>query len=130
MNENKSALHDLMETSMGKIREMVDSNAIVGQPITTPDGVTLIPVSKVSFGFGSGGTDYGKPNPNKFAGGASAGVKVEPVAFLVVKNGVTTMMPVAMPAMSTADRVLEMVPQVLDRVEGFMDKKKSEDIPF
>lgn len=130
MNENKNALHDLLETSMGKIREMVDSNTIVGQPITTPDGVTLIPVSKVSFGFGSGGTDYGKPNPNKFAGGASAGVKVEPLAFLVVKDGVTRMMPVEKPAMNTADRVLEMVPQVLDRVEGFMAKKKEDNMPL
>jgi len=126
MNENKNKLQEIMETSMGKIREMVDSNTIIGQPITTPDGVTLIPVSRVSFGFGSGGTDYGKPDPGKFAGGAGAGVKVDPVAFLVVKDGVARVMPVSIPAMSTADRVLEMVPQILDRVEGFVDKKKEE----
>ena len=57
--ENK--LNSMMSTAMDKVREMVDTNTIVGQPITTPDGVTLIPISKVSFGFGSGGGDYGKP---------------------------------------------------------------------
>ena len=72
MNENKHPLQDFMETSIGKIRELADSNAIVGQPITTPDGVTLIPISRVNFGFSSGGTDYGKTAPTKFAGGSSA----------------------------------------------------------
>ena len=58
--EKKTPLSDMMRTTMDKIHEMVDANTIVGQPITTPDGVTLIPISKVSFGFGSGGGDYGK----------------------------------------------------------------------
>ena len=58
-NNKKTSLSELMETSMGKVREMVDSNTIIGQPITTPDGVTLIPVSRMSFGFGCGGGDYG-----------------------------------------------------------------------
>lgn len=129
MNENKHPLQDFMETSIGKIRELADSNAIVGQPITTPDGVTLIPISRVNFGFSSGGTDYGKTAPTKFAGGAGGAVKIEPVAFLVVKNGVTTVMPVAIPAMSTADRVLEMIPQLMDRVEGYVEKKKEKEEP-
>ncbi len=123
-NEKKS-LTELMESSMDKIREMVDSNTIVGQPITTADGVTLIPVTRLSFGFGCGGGDYGKQaGAAKFGGGSTAGVKVDPVAFLVVKDGVTRMMPVGTPAISTADRVIEMVPQVMDRVESYIDKKK------
>ena len=123
-NEKRS-LTELMESSMDKIREMVDSNTIVGQPITTADGVTLIPISRLSFGFGCGGGDYGKNvGDNKFGGGSTAGVKVEPVAFLVVKDGVTRMLPVGAPAMSTADRVIDMVPQVMDRVESYIDKKK------
>lgn len=123
MNEKKSnSLTSLMETSMGKIREMVDSNSIIGEPITTPDGVTLIPVSRLSFGFGCGGGDYGKQGP-KFGGASTAGVKVEPVAFLVVKEGVTRVLPVAIPAVTTVDRVIEMVPEVMDRVENFIDKK-------
>ena len=124
MNEKKSnSLTSLMETSMGKIREMVDSNRIIGEPITTPDGVTLIPVSRLSFGFGCGGGDYGKQGP-KFGGASTAGVKVEPVAFLVVKDGVTRVLPVGVPAVTTAARVVEMVPEVMDRVEHFIDKRK------
>ena len=108
--KKKTPLSDLMDASLAKIREMVDSNTVVGQPITTPDGVTLIPVSRLSFGFGAGGSDYGKqPTPN-FGGGAGAGVKVDPVAL---------------PAMTTADRVLELVPEVMDRVENYIDKKKA-----
>lgn len=126
MNEKKTQLNDLMESSMNKIREMVDSNTIIGQPIVTADGVTLIPVSRLSFGFGCGGGDYGKQaGAGHFGGGSTAGVRVEPVAFLVVKDGITRVMPVAMPAMTTADRVIEMVPQVMDRVENFIDKKKA-----
>ena len=125
-NEMKNPLSDLMDSSMSKIREMVDSNTIIGQPIVTADGVTLIPVSRLSFGFGCGGGDYGKQAGNAhFGGGSTAGVRVEPVAFLVVKDGVTRILPVAMPAMTTADRVIEMVPQVMDRVENFIDKKKA-----
>lgn len=102
-NERKNnSLTELMEASMSKIRDMVDSNTIIGEPIQTPDGVTLIPVSRLSFGFGCGGGDYGKQAP-KFGGASTAGVKVEPVAFLVVKDGVTRVMPVALPAVGTVD---------------------------
>ena len=116
-------LNSMMNTAMEKVREMVDTNTIVGQPITTPDGVTLIPISRVSFGFGTGGTDYGKTT-EKFGGGGGAGVKIDPVAFLIVKDGQTRMMPVAVPAVATVDRVLEMTPQFLDRIDGFISKKK------
>ena len=126
MNEKKTQLSDLMASSMDKIREMVDSNTIIGQPIVTADGVTLIPVTRLSFGFGCGGGDYGKQaGASHFGGGSTAGVRVEPVAFLVVKDGTTRVMPVALPAMSTADRVIEMVPQAMDRVENYIDRKKA-----
>lgn len=130
MNEKKNnSLTALMESSMSKIREMVDSNSIIGEPIVTPDGVTLIPVSRLSFGFGCGGGDYGKQGP-KFGGASTAGVRVEPVAFLVVKDGITRVMPVAMPAVTTVDRVIDLVPEVMDRVENFIDKKKAEKETF
>ena len=129
-NEKKgSSLSELMHTSMSKIREMVDSNTIIGEPIATPDGVTLIPVSRLSFGFGCGGGDYGKSAP-KFGGASTAGVRVEPVAFLVIKEGITRVLPVAMPAVSTVDRVIELVPEVMDRVENFIDKRKAEKETF
>ena len=123
INEKKNAISAMMEASMGKIREMVDSNTVLGEPIVTADGVTLIPVSRLSFGFGCGGGDYGKP-PDKLGAGAAAGVRVEPMAFLVVKDGVTRMLPVGTPAITTVDHIVEMVPQVMDRVEDFIDKKR------
>lgn len=129
MNEKKNSISAMMEASMGKIREMVDSNTVVGEPITTADGVTLIPVSRLSFGFGCGGGDYGKQQ-DKLGAGAAAGVRVEPMAFLVVKDGVTRMLPVAAPAITTVDRAIELVPQVLDRVESFIDRKKAEKEEF
>ena len=123
--EKKTPLNDLMDTTMDKIRDMVDSNTIIGEPITTPDGVTLIPVSRVSLGFGSGGGTYGQTS-ERFGGGGGAGVKIDPVAFLVIKDGLTRVMPVAIPAAATVDRVLDLVPEVLDRVQNFVDKKREE----
>ena len=120
-------LNDLMRSTMDKIREMVDTNTIVGQPITTPDGVTLIPISKVSFGFGSGGGDYGKAAKEGFGGGSAAGVRIDPVAFLVIKDGTTRVLPVAVPPVSSVERIVDMVPDVLDRVEKFFDKKNDKE---
>ena len=125
--EKKTPLNDLMRSTMEKIHEMVDTNTIVGQPITTPDGVTLIPISKVSFGFGSGGADYGKVQPKDFGGAAGAGVKIDPVAFLVIKEGTTRVLPVAVPASTTLDRVVEMVPDLMEKVEKYFDKKREEE---
>lgn len=122
--EKKNHVSELMRSTMEKIHEMVDANAIVGQPINTPDGVTLIPISKVSFGFGSGGGDYGKAQPHQFGGGGGAGVKIDPVAFLVIKDGITRVLPVAVPPVSTVDRVVEMVPDLMDKVEKYFDKKQ------
>ena len=92
-------LPNMLENTIAKIREMVDVNSVIGEPITTPDGVTIIPVSKVSVGFGGGGSDYVSRNANKqenpFGGGAGGGVKVTPIAFLIVKEGSVRMLPVA-----------------------------------
>ena len=117
MTEKKNDLKSMMVESMEKVKEMVDANNIVGEPITTPDGVTLIPISRL---------DYGK-NKEHSGAGCGAGVRVEPMAFLVVKGGVTRMLPVGAPAITTVDRVIEMVPELLDRVEGFVDKKRNKD---
>ena len=120
-----NSLPNMLENTIAKIREMVDVNSVVGDPITTPDGVTIIPVSKVSVGFGGGGSDFVSRNVNKqehpFGGGAGGGVKVTPIAFLIVKEGTVRMLPVAAPASTTADRVVEMVPDVLDKVANFLD---------
>ena len=125
-NEKKSKVSDLMQSTIDKVHQLVDTNAIVGQPITTPDGVTLIPISRVSFGVGSGGGDYGKAQPHQFGGGGGAGVKIDPVAFLVIKDGVTRVLPVAVPPATAVDRVIEMVPDLMDKAERFLDKRQAE----
>ncbi len=120
-----NSLPNMLENTIAKIREMVDVNSVVGEPITTADGVTIIPISKVSVGFGGGGSDFVSRNVNKqenpFGGGAGGGVKVTPIAFLIVKDGSVRMLPVTAPANTTADRLVEMVPDVLDKVSAFID---------
>ena len=115
-------LPNMLDNTIAKIREMVDVNSVIGTPITTADGVTIIPVSKVSVGFGGGGSDYTKNN-DAFGGGAGGGVKVTPICFLIVKDGAVRMMPVAAPANSTADRIVEQVPDLLDKVASFIDSR-------
>ena len=127
-NSKRHPLNDLMQSTMDRIREMVDTNTIVGQPITTPDGVTLIPISKVSFGFGSGGADYGKTTPKEnFGGGSAAGGRIDPVAVLVIREGNTRVLPVAVPPATTVDRVIDMVPDLLEKVEKYLDKKEEKE---
>ena len=118
-------LPNMLDNTIQKIRELVDVNSVIGQPISTPDGVTIIPVSKVSVGFGGGGSDFvnksGGENP--FGGGVGGGVKVTPICFLIVKEGNVRMMPVAAPANTTADRIMEMIPDTLDKISAFVDSK-------
>ena len=108
--EKNHPISDLMATTMQKIREMVDVNTIVGTPIQTGDGVTLIPVSRLSFGGGSG-----------------AGVNISPVAFLIVRGDNVKLLPVAPPAGSAVDRVVELVPEMFDKVTDYLEKNKKED---
>ena len=126
--EKKSPLRDVMNSTMEKVREMVDANNIVGAPITTPDGVTLIPISRVSFGFGSGGGDYGKPGQNNFGGGGGAGVTIAPVAFIAVSDGNVKMMPVYN-ELSSAEKAFAMAPDVIERAKELFskDKRKKEE---
>ena len=119
-------LPNMLENTIAKIREMVDSNSVVGEPITTGD-VTIIPISKISVGLGGGGSDYVSKNANNqenpFGGGVGAGIKVTPVAFLIIKDGSVRMLPVAQPANTTADRIVEMIPDTLDKIAAFIDSR-------
>ena len=118
-------LPNMLESTIQKIREMLDVNTVVGTPITTPDGVTIIPVSKVSVGFGGGGSDFAsKASENPFGGGVGGGVKVSPVCFLVVKDGNVRMLSVPAPANSTTERIVEMLPETLDKITAYLDSKK------
>lgn len=128
MDQEKSTskpLSELMETTMSKIREMIDTNSIIGQPITTPDGVTVIPISRVSFGFGTGGSDYGK-TVDRFGGAGAAGVKIDPVSFLIIKDGMTRVVPVAVYPMGPVDRLIDLVPDVVERVDTYFARKKEQ----
>ena len=124
---NNYLISDLLDATMEKVRQMVHANTIVGQPIETSDGTTLIPISKISLGFGSGGSDYISRNakgdtPVCFGGGGGAGVTVSPVAFIVVHEGNARVLSVNAPANTTADRLVEMLPEVLNRISAAVEK--------
>ena len=120
-------LPNMLDSTIAKIREMVDVNSVVGEPITTADGVTIIPISKISVGLAGGGSDFVSRHvnhqENPFGGGVGAGVKVTPVAFLIVKEGNVRMLPIGTPANTTADRLVEMVPDTLDKIASFIDSR-------
>lgn len=117
----------LMGVSVEKIREMVDANTVVGTPMALPDGTTIIPVSKISYGFASGGSDLPSKNASGlFGGGAGAGINITPIAFLTIRDGVTNVLPiVAKP--DTADRVVSLVPEVVDKLSSKFSKKDKGD---
>ncbi len=115
---------EFLKQSIAKIKEMVDANTVVGDPVTTPDGVTLVPVSRVSVGFAGGGGDLVKQRDG-CVGGSGAGIKIDPIGFLVVKDGVVRMLNIQPPAITTLDRVIDLVPQLLDRAEALIDKKNA-----
>ena len=124
-----NSVPNMMEGMLHKIREMIDANTVMGTPVTTPDGTTVIPVSKVSIGFGGGGSDFAtNKQSNPFGGGAGGGVKVSPVGFLVVSNGNVRMLPVAQAASTTADRLVEMIPDTLDKVSAFIDSHTKKEV--
>ena len=125
---DKHPINDFSESTVQKIREMMETNTIVGNPITTPDGIMVIPVSKVSFGLVSGGADWSKEaGPNKnFGCSTGTGVTITPVAFLVIKDGSVKLINVSKPADSTLDRVIDMVPDVLEKVSEWTGKDKED----
>lgn len=117
-------IESLMSTSMESIREMVDVNTVVGDPVKTQDGSTIIPISRVSFGFVAGGGEYGSvPTPAEgkpFAGGAGAGVSVHPMGFLVCSQGGVRLLSAS--CASPIERFVEMIPQALDELRAFGQK--------
>ena len=118
-----SNIGNLMDVTMTKIREMVDVDTVVGTPFNTPDGITIIPVSKVSYAFGGGGGDYPIKEKGGFGGGSGAGVKIDPIGFLVVKDGSVRMITITPPAANTVDRVIEKAPELIDMVEDLINKQ-------
>ena len=123
MNNTEHPINDLMGVTMEKIREMVDVNTIVGTPITCADGATIIPISKVSYGFASGGSDLpAKVEKDLFGGGSGAGISIQPVAFLVILNGEVKLMQLSIDA-STPNALINLVPDVMEKISGFMSSR-------
>ena len=128
-------LSEMMSASMSKIREMVDVNTVIGDPIVTEGGATIIPVTKVSIGYGGGGSDFATKNypanrDNAFGGGAGAGVSITPVAFLIVRGENVRMLPVAEPASTSVDRLIEQLPDLIDKAQSFFESRKAEKEDF
>lgn len=127
--EKQHPLNDLMSVAADKLRALADSNTVVGEPIHAGD-VTLIPVSRLSFGIASGGTEYStkKQAPgedNAFGGGSGASGKVDPVAFLIVRGDSVKLLPVLPPPATTLDRVIESMPEVVDKITEFIDQQQA-----
>ena len=138
MSENK--LNDIIQTSLDSIRSMVDSNTVIGSPITTANGTLVIPVSKVFVGFASGGVDYLGKNTqststsvNNFGGGGGTGLTVSPVAFLVVSpHGDVQLLNVNEPTSDRSDPISQIVglldrsPELIEKLKGIFAKKSDE----
>ena len=124
---DNNPIGELMQNTMESVKNILKVDTVVGDPIYTPDGITLVPISKVSVGFGGGGSDFACKNggENPFGGGVGGGVKVTPICFLIVKDGNVRMMPVPVPANSTADRIVEMMPDTLEKLNALLDSKKA-----
>ena len=122
----ETPVSNIMGSALETMREMVDTSAIIGEPIVT-GGTTLVPVSKISYGFGSGGTDLpSKSNAELFGGGGGGGISITPVAFIVIENGKSRMMQINNYT-SSADRAIAMIPELVDKVTGLLKSEKKDE---
>ena len=129
MSDNQ--VNRLLGVTMEKIKDMVDADTVIGSPVTSPDGTVIIPISRISYGFASGGSDLpskAQPATGLFAGGAGAGITVSPIAFLAISNGNVRVLQIE-PYFSPIDRALEKVPQVIDQLTSFFKKGNQEEAP-
>ena len=129
---NNNNISEMLASTMEKMQKMVDVNTIVGAPVDVGGGVTIVPISKVHIGMGGGGSDFATKNAlaakkDPFGGGLGAGVSIDPVAFLVIKGDSVRMLPVAEPASTTVDRIVEQAPDLLDKLNGFLEGRKPKD---
>ena len=115
----------ILSTTIEKVRQLVDVSTIVGEPIKLSEEITVIPVSKVTYGFASGGSDFPSKNKSElFGGGGGAGITINPVAFLVLKDGEVTLKHITSND-NAAERMVNMIPDVIDKISGITDKAKS-----
>ena len=124
MKEQKA--ESILATTIEKVRDMVDTSTVIGDPINLPDGTVIIPVSKVTYGFASGGSDFpSKNNVELFGGGGGAGITISPVAFLIVKDGDVSIRQI-IASNNPAERAINLVPEMFDKVSGLVSKVKKD----
>ena len=125
MAAEKRTINEVLGISLDKIKEMADTSAIIGDPITTPDGTTVIPVSKVSYGFASGGSDLpSKYDKELFGGGAGAGVSIKPEGFLVISPDGSVKMVGMDSGSDPISSAVNAVPGIVEKVQAFLAKRK------
>lgn len=126
----QTPLSDLTDSSMKNLKTLIDSNSVIGTPITSPDGTVILPISKVSFGFAAAGGDIPSSQKELFGGGSGSGVTITPMGFLVMQGGDVKLLQLQSFS-NTADRVVGMVPEVIDKVNGIISGfgKKDEEKP-
>ena len=127
MSDN-TKLEQLVKTAMEKIKDLTECETVIGKPIVTADGTTIIPVSKVSMGFASGGSDLPTKSGGQFGGGSGAGVTVQPMAFIVCREGETKLLQMTTNT-SYQNAVVNVVPEVVDKIIDFVDKKTGKKPP-
>ena len=129
MNDRQHPIEGLMKTAMESLKTMVDVNTILGDPVETPDGAVIVPVSRVTFGFAAGGSEFSGANPKNseaehpFGGGSGAGIALNPVAFLVVGRESVRLLPVSQSAIY--DRLIDAVPQFIDQIQGMVQGRST-----
>lgn len=135
---DKHPIEGVMSSAMRGLKEMIDVNTVVGQPINTPDGTVILPISKVALGFGVGGAEFPKDkrqmdsltqreNSNLFGGGTGGGLSLTPMGFLVVGNGTIRMVPVS-EENSVYDRIFDAIPVAIDKISDLISKKKDNQV--
>lgn len=120
-------IQGLMDVTLDKIRSMIDANTVIGSPINMADGTMVLPVSKISFGFASGGSDFPSKTPRElFGGGGGAGMSITPIAFLIVQKENVRLIQLS-DTSNNVDRAIGMMPEMVDKISGLFSKKKTED---
>lgn len=127
MDNNHHPIENLMKSTMEQLKTMIDVDTIIGNPINAQDGTTILPISKLSLGFASGGSEYPQTketlvnNKYPFGGAVGAGVSIKPIAFLVIKKDSQRL--ISLNNISPADKIIDGIPQILDMINNFKSKK-------
>ena len=122
-------IQSMMDNSVEKIKAMADANTVMGQPVITADGTTVIPISRIKVGFAGGGSEFttknSAPDSKPYGGGSGATISITPVAFLILKDGSSRILPIPESGYSSVDRAIEMIPELVDKAKAFFDVRKA-----